>query len=96
VCATALLATYGTGNQLRAELAGDASLLETDSDILDALFTYANEHRGWAGVDSVVRSTGRWSATSRTSCAPRWRTSEATSRPRSTACSPSIARWLAR
>lgn len=63
VSATALLATYGTGHQLRDELAGDASLLATDSDILAALYTYANEHRDWDGVESLVRElaerTGR-------------------------------------
>jgi two-component system, OmpR family, sensor histidine kinase BaeS len=63
VGATALLATYGTGSQLRDELAGDASLLATDGDILDALFTYANEHPRWDGVESLTRDlaadTGR-------------------------------------
>lgn len=63
VAATALLATYGTGSQLRDELDGDPSLLATDGDILDALYTYANEHPSWDGVESLVRDlaadTGR-------------------------------------
>ena len=63
VVAMALLATYGTGNQLRDEAETDASLLETDSDIRSALVAYANEHASWDGVASVVRSlaeqTGR-------------------------------------
>lgn len=63
VSATAVLATYGTGDQLRDELAADASLLSTDSDILARLHTYANEHRDWDGVEALVRElaegTGR-------------------------------------
>lgn len=59
VCATALLATYGTGERPVI----DASLLETDSEILAALFTYANEHHGWDEVAPLVRElaerTGR-------------------------------------
>lgn len=57
--ATALLATYGTGERLAA----GASLLETDSEILAALYTYANEHHGWDQVAPLVRElaerTGR-------------------------------------
>lgn len=63
VAATALLATHGTGGQPHDEPARDASLPAIDGDILDALFTYANEHPGWDGVDALVRDlatdTGR-------------------------------------
>jgi two-component system sensor histidine kinase BaeS len=63
VAATAWLAAFGTGNQLRDELERDASLLETDSGIRAALLGYAREHRGWAGVEALVRElaeqTGR-------------------------------------
>jgi two-component system sensor histidine kinase BaeS len=59
VSATALLATYGTGERP----AIGASLLETDSEILSALYTYANEHRSWDEVGPLVRElaerTGR-------------------------------------
>lgn len=57
VSATALLATYGTGDRLREEL------LATDNDILTALYTHANEHRDWTDVEPLVRElaerTGR-------------------------------------
>ncbi|ONI79511.1 hypothetical protein ALI144C_27355 [Actinosynnema sp. ALI-1.44] len=60
VCTVALLVT---GDQGREELAGDASLLETDREIRSALHGYATEHSSWAGVDSLVdelaRRTGR-------------------------------------
>lgn len=63
VVATAVLATYGTGDRLREELAADASLLSTDSAILARLHTFANEHRDWSGVEALVRElaegTGR-------------------------------------
>jgi two-component system sensor histidine kinase BaeS len=63
VGATAFLAAYGTGSRLREELAADASLLETDSDIRAELVAYANEHRDWGGAGEVVRAlaerTGR-------------------------------------
>jgi two-component system sensor histidine kinase BaeS len=63
VSATALLATYGTGNQFRDALAGEESLLAIDSDILAALYTYANEHPSWDGIEPLVRDladrTGR-------------------------------------
>jgi two-component system sensor histidine kinase BaeS len=63
VVATALLATYGTGNQLQDEVDNDASLLETDSEIRTALLAYANDHASWDGVESLVRElaerTGR-------------------------------------
>lgn len=56
---TAWLAVQGASD----ELAADASLLETDSDILAALYTYANEHQGWDEVEPLVREladrTGR-------------------------------------
>ncbi|MFE9751268.1 sensor histidine kinase [Saccharothrix saharensis] len=61
--ATALLATCGVGDRSRDEPAADASLLSTDSDILAHLYTYANEHRAWDGVEVLVRElaqrTGR-------------------------------------
>ncbi|MEO3750677.1 ATP-binding protein [Streptomyces sp. B6B3] len=63
VVATALLATYGTGTQLREQLESDASQLDTDSSIRDALLDHAREHRDWAGVAPLVRElaerTGR-------------------------------------
>jgi two-component system sensor histidine kinase BaeS len=63
VTATALLASYGTGSQLREELESNASLLETDSAIRDALLGYAGQHQSWDGVESLVRrlaeETGR-------------------------------------
>jgi two-component system, OmpR family, sensor histidine kinase BaeS len=63
VVATALLATYGTGSRLSEELEANASLLETDSAIRDALLDYAGEHRTWEGVEPLVRrlaeETGR-------------------------------------
>jgi two-component system sensor histidine kinase BaeS len=63
VAATALLATYGTGNQLRGEAERSASLLEADSLIHSSLLTYASDHRGWDGVEALVREladqTGR-------------------------------------
>ncbi|WP_431876164.1 sensor histidine kinase [Amycolatopsis sacchari] len=63
VGATAVLATYGTGSRLRDELTADAALLPTDSAILAQLYTYADEHRGWDGVEALVRElaerTGR-------------------------------------
>lgn len=59
VSTTAWLAVQGASD----ELAEDASLLETDSDILAALYTYANEHQGWDEVEPLVREladrTGR-------------------------------------
>jgi two-component system, OmpR family, sensor histidine kinase BaeS len=59
VSTTAWLATQSASD----ELAEDASLLETDSDILAALYTYANEHHGWDEVEPLVREladrTGR-------------------------------------
>jgi two-component system sensor histidine kinase BaeS len=54
VVAMALLATYGTGSQLREELESDTSLLETDSEIRTALLAYADDHGGWDGVDRLV------------------------------------------
>ncbi|WP_242910899.1 HAMP domain-containing sensor histidine kinase [Actinomadura terrae] len=59
VVATALLATYGTGRQLREERASSASLLETDSEIRGVLLTYANDHRSWDGVGPLVRELAR-------------------------------------
>ncbi|MEV4051927.1 ATP-binding protein [Amycolatopsis sp. NPDC049688] len=59
VSATAVLATYGTGHQLRDRLTGDTSLLATDSDILAQLYAYADEHRDWTGVDGVVRDLAK-------------------------------------
>ncbi|MHA6630017.1 sensor histidine kinase [Pseudonocardia sichuanensis] len=63
VIATALLATYDTGSRLREEEAGSASRLETDMAISSALLRYANEHRSWDGVETLVRElaqrTGR-------------------------------------
>ncbi|WBB63805.1 HAMP domain-containing sensor histidine kinase [Streptomyces sp. WMMC500] len=61
--ATALLAAHGTSGQPRDAPAGDAPLPATDGDILDALYTYADEHPRWHGVESLVRDlatdTGR-------------------------------------
>ncbi|WP_207931183.1 hypothetical protein [Streptomyces sp. 8K308] len=54
VVATALLATYGTGTQLREEIESSASLLEADSLIRDSLLDYASEHRDWDGVAPLV------------------------------------------
>jgi two-component system sensor histidine kinase BaeS len=63
VAATAWLAAYSTGNQLRDELERDASLLETDSEIRSALLSYVREHRDWTGAESLVHElaerTGR-------------------------------------
>ncbi|MCE7000408.1 HAMP domain-containing histidine kinase [Saccharothrix sp. S26] len=57
VGATAVLVTWGS------RPAVDASSLSTDSDILAHLYTYANEHRDWDGVEALVRElaerTGR-------------------------------------
>ncbi|MFJ6675700.1 sensor histidine kinase [Actinosynnema sp. NPDC091369] len=63
VGATAVLATSGGGTRLRDGPAADTSLLSTDSDILAQLYTYADEHRDWGGVEVLVREladrTGR-------------------------------------
>ncbi|MET0134036.1 MAG: ATP-binding protein [Kibdelosporangium sp.] len=63
VSATALLAAYDTGNQLRQRLESDVSQLETDNEIRDSLLAYADGHRSWNGVEPLVRElaerTGR-------------------------------------
>ncbi|MGW4059201.1 sensor histidine kinase [Amycolatopsis sp. NPDC004747] len=59
VSATAVLATYGTGHRLRDQLAGDTSLLATDSDILAQLYAYADEHRDWTGVGGLVQDLAK-------------------------------------
>lgn len=62
ITATALLATYSTGSQLRQELEGE-SLLETDGYIFNSLLEYAANHDDWSDVDGLVRKlatqTGR-------------------------------------
>lgn len=63
VVATALLATYGTGSQLRDEVESNTSLLETDSEIRSSLLAYASDNHSWDGVEPLVREladqTGR-------------------------------------
>lgn len=63
VGATAWPAAYSTGTQLRDELERETSLLETDSEIRSALLRHARQHRGWDGVEPLVRElaerTGR-------------------------------------
>ncbi|MBB4929605.1 two-component system sensor histidine kinase BaeS [Lipingzhangella halophila] len=63
IVATALLATYSTGSQLRDELESTPSLLETDSGIRSTLLRYALENDGWDGAGPLVRDlaeeTGR-------------------------------------
>lgn len=63
VGATAVLATYSTGEQLRGELDESASLLEADQSIFAALTSFAGNHTDWADVGRVVREaahrTGR-------------------------------------
>lgn len=63
VAGTALLASYGTGSQLRSEVEDNTSLLETDSQIHRLLVSYATDHHSWAGVETLVRNlaeqTGR-------------------------------------
>lgn len=63
VGATAVLATYSTGAQLKGELDASASLLEADQSIFTELMAYAGNHADWGDVDQVVRQaaerTGR-------------------------------------
>jgi two-component system, OmpR family, sensor histidine kinase BaeS len=63
VGATAVLATYSTGAQLKGELDASASLLEADQSIFAELMAYAGNHTDWGDVDQVVRQaaerTGR-------------------------------------
>ena len=63
VGATAVLATYSTGAQLKGELDASASLLEADQSIFAELMAYAGNHTDWGDVDQVVHEaaerTGR-------------------------------------
>lgn len=63
VGATAVLATYSTGEQLRGELDESASLLEADQSIFAELTSFAGNHDDWADAGKAVRDaaerTGR-------------------------------------
>src|SRR5262245_43020624 len=63
VAATAVLATYSTGEQLQGEIKKADGLVETDTMIYSYVLNYAGEHDSWAGVEETVvelaRQTGR-------------------------------------
>ncbi|MCT2587849.1 sensor histidine kinase [Actinophytocola gossypii] len=61
--AVAAIAAVGTALLTTRDPGDDTPLLSTDAEIRDALFTHANEHRSWNGVEPLVRAladrTGR-------------------------------------
>jgi two-component system sensor histidine kinase BaeS len=63
VAATAVLATYSTGEQLEGEIQKADGLVETDTLIYSSMLNYAGAHDSWAGVEDTVvelaRQTGR-------------------------------------
>ncbi|GAB3424312.1 sensor histidine kinase [Flindersiella endophytica] len=63
VAATAVLATYSTGEQFQGEIKKADGLVETDTMIYSFVLNYAGEHDSWDGVEDTVielaKQTGR-------------------------------------
>ncbi|MGW1344813.1 sensor histidine kinase [Kribbella sp. NPDC002412] len=54
VIATAVLATYSTGEQLQGEIDANSNQLQVDGRIYAELSKYAADHPSWSGVDKLV------------------------------------------